>query len=212
MRLCVSKYVFFTKRLSYSLVFLLLLNFSSLVYSQDKSKDFENWRQRFSQDMSRAAKNVCDGKANDAIFSSSVQSKNLALGYLEDLLKEGKLFNGCRPGRVWDAGTSIAATLSNATYLAYGGEYAGAKISKYLIDEPYEVIYFVPPFDKNYRTGELIYQAFNTTKFEAPPIGVLIRNKVPLLFFKRIDGKLYLAAFSNEFMTVLDAIFNAQIG
>jgi hypothetical protein len=192
---------------------LVLISACLSAYAQDTQAEFTDWKQRFSQDLKRAADTIRSGKkVTENVFSDSVWKQGLAQIYLNKLLDEDKLFSTDGRTRVWDTGTSMLSILNGANYSGYGGEHSGKSVNAALPDEQLEAIYFTPPFEKNSDLEKNFKDALGIQKLTVPPNAVLQRQKYPILFFKRVGGKLCLAAFTSEFITIIEVIFNAQIG
>jgi hypothetical protein len=177
-------------------------------YSQTLPQDFADWAIRFESDM-RVAESTSMGESSP--FARSQWPSGSSTKYLSEVQAAGRLFPKPRNRRVWGLGESIKFLTRETVFAGSGGSVIGAELNSNLPPDSLEVIYVHPPTELGDRLESALKQQFGVRKIKMPPTGTFRRNEYPFLLFKRVDGKLYLAAFSKEFMAVVDAIFTLQI-
>jgi hypothetical protein len=178
------------------------------VFAQPTAREFEDWADRFSEDLRLAELKSAD---EGVFFVQSQWSAGTSINYLNQMHSATQLFPKSRNRRVWTLGEALRVLTRGSSFAGPGGEVVGAKLNSYLPAEGLEVLYLHPVAEPRDRLEAAIKQRFGVRKLKVPPAGTFRRNEYPFLLFKRIDGKLYLAAFSKEFMAVVDAIFTLQI-
>lgn len=176
-------------------------------WAQTLPQDFVHWASRFDRDMQIVEASAIGERA---ATSQSLWPSGSAAKYLDEMHAAQQLFPRPR-NRVWSVGEAIRFLTKGALFAGSGGTVLGSDLNANLPREVLEVVYLRPPADLGDRLQSALKQRFGVGQLEVPPAGVLRRNEYPFLLFKRIDNKLYLAAFSREFMAVVDAIFTLQI-
>lgn len=177
-------------------------------HSQTLQQDFADWAIRFEGDM-RVAESTAMGESSS--FARSQWPSGSSTKYLSEVQAAGRLFPKPKNRRVWGLGESIKFLTRETVFAGSGGSVIGAELNSNLPPDGLEVIYVHPPTELGDRLESALKQQFGVRKIKMPPTGTFRRNEYPFLLFKRVDGKLYLAAFSKEFMAVVDAIFTLQI-
>jgi hypothetical protein len=186
----------------------LLFVFAFPAQSQTLQQEFADWAIRFESDM-RLAESMAMGETSS--FDRSQWASGSSAKYLREMQAVGRLFPKPRNRRVWGLGESIKFLTRESVFAGSGGTVIGAELNPNLPTDRLEAIYLQPPSELGDRLESALKLRFGVGKLNAPPAGVFRRNEYPFLLFKRVDGKLYLAAFSKEFMAVVDAIFKLQI-
>jgi hypothetical protein len=190
------------------LLWALVVSVSLPAAAQPTASEFRDWADRFTADLTLAESTAPD---ESAMFAKSQWSAGLSVNFLKQRHAQGELFPKPRNLRVWSIGEALRALTKGPAFAGPGGSHNGAELHARLPSESLEVIYVRPLAEPRDRLENALKQRFGVAQLRVPPAGVLRRNEYPFLLFKRIDGKLYLAAFSKEFMTVMDAIFTLQI-
>lgn len=186
----------------------LLFVFAFPARPQTLQQEFADWAIRFESDM-RLAESTAMGETSS--FDQSQWASGSSAKYLSEVQAAGRLFPKPRNRRVWGLGESIKFLTRESVFAGSGGTVIGAELNSNLPTDRLEAIYLRPPSELGDRLESALKQRFGVGKLKVPPAGAFRRNEYPFLLFKRVDGKLYLAAFSKEFMAVVDAIFTLQI-
>jgi hypothetical protein len=197
-----------TMILVWKICWVLLLAVALPASAQTLAQDFADWAKRFEADMRLAESKPVN---ETAIFDRSQWPAGSSSKYLSEMHAAQQLFPKPRNRRVWSLGETVGFLAKEARFAGSGGTVVGADLNPNLPRETLEVIYLRLPTEFGDRLDAALKQRFGVDQLKLPPVGVLRRDRYPFLLFKRIDGKLYLAAFSKEFMTVVDAIFTLQI-
>jgi hypothetical protein len=176
--------------------------------AQTLPQEFVDWTNRFDRDMHIAA---AIGVGETPAFALSLWPAGSASKYLYEMHTAGQLFPKPRNRGVWSLGQAFSFLTKANQFAGSGGTVVGADLNGNLPREALEVIYLRPPADPGNRLESALKRRFGVDQLRVPRVGILRRNEYPFLLFKRIDGKLYLAAFSKEFMAMVDAVFTLQI-
>lgn len=192
----------------WKLCFALLVVISLPARAQALTSGLADWASRFDGDMRLAEARVA-GEA--PLFAQSQWPFGSSTKYLNEMHSAGQLFPKPRNRRVWSLGEALRFLAKESQFGGSGGTVVGAELNSNLPREELEVVYVRPPPAAAAQLESALKQRFGVDRLEVPAPGVLRRNAYPFLLFKRIDGKLYLAAFSKEFMAMVDAIFSLQI-
>lgn len=178
--------------------------------------EFEEWRGRFVADYRAAAK---ADRADESVgtswtaakaFSMSLWAEGIADNALDELYAKHTLFPPDRTKYVTPAGVLLATAIQNSDFAGEGGSLPGEKLHKKLAKQSVEIVY-TKAWDDGDRVDEFLRNSFKQGELKAPASGKLQRDVYPFLVFHRVDGKLYLAAFSREFLEIINAITTMQI-
>lgn len=178
--------------------------------------EFEEWRARFVADYRAAAQADSRGEPIPTswtaakAFSTSLWADGIADNALDELYVKHTLFPPERVKYVTPAGVLLATAIQNSDFAGDGGSLLGEKLHKKLAKQSVEIVY-TKAWDEGDRVDEFLRKSFKQAKLKAPADGKLRRDVYPFLVFHRVDGKLYLAAFSREFLEIVNAITTMQI-
>lgn len=178
--------------------------------------EFEEWRGRFVADYRAAAQ--ADNRAEPGAtawtaaqaFNTSLWAEGIADNALDELYAKHTLFPPDRAKYVTPAGVLLATAIQNSDFAGEGGSLPGEKLHKKLAKQSVEIVY-TKAWDDGDRVDEFLRKSFKRAELKAPAGGKLQRDVYPFLVFHRVDGKLYLAAFSREFLEIINAITTMQI-
>lgn len=183
------------------------------------SAEFNDWRQRFAADYSAAAKvdRTSEHKTTDQPwraalpFANSVWSEGIADDALEEMQASHQLFPTGRAVHAMRAGDLISRVIQNSDFAGYGGSRRGDTLHQRMPAETLEIVY-IKAWDDGDRVDELLRREFKArAALKLPSAGTLQRDAYPFLIFRKVDGKLYLAALTGEFMKIINAVSTMQI-
>lgn len=176
--------------------------------------EFEEWRARFVEDYREAARADDRGEGDDwsaaKAFAGSLWPDGIADNALDELHAKHTLFPPERKSYTAPAGVLLAQVVQNSDFAGDGGSVSGATLHPKLGGQPVEIVY-TKAWDDGDRVDEFLRKSFKRSELKAPAVGKLQRDAYPFLIFHRVGGKLYLAAFSREFLEIANAVMTMQI-
>ncbi|ALN91601.1 hypothetical protein LG3211_2634 [Lysobacter gummosus] len=177
---------------------------------------YADWVQRFTADYSASAKR--DGEGEDGIaraFAHSVAPDSLALAYLRELAGQRQLHGASVHAQIATAapGRVVAEVIGGSVFAGSAGRHPGADFGPALpAKESFEGVYiWFSGDDEGKRPIRSALQSkWRRDALRVPAEGRVERDAFPLLIFRRIGGKLYLAAFTREFQAVVEPLYQQQ--
>ncbi|MBT2744967.1 MULTISPECIES: hypothetical protein [unclassified Lysobacter] len=177
---------------------------------------YADWVRRFTADYSASAKRA--GAGDDGIaqaFANSVAPDSLALAYLRELAGQQQLHGASVHAQIATAapGRVVAEVIGGSVFAGSAGPHPGADFGPALpAKESFEGVYvWFASDDEGKRSIQSALQSkWQRDTLRVPAEGSVERDAFPLLIFRRIDGKLYLAAFTREFQAIVEPLYQPQ--
>jgi hypothetical protein len=178
-------------------------------------KRYVDWYGRFEADFRMFAQAVGTASAEsldkprvNRIFAQSVVPDSRMAGMLLGLANRPNMMRGNQGDPPVGAHTYVMLrTLRSALPAGYGGAYTNKEP---IPSDAGSFIWYLHVHSGETNSGVFRNpEVFNP--YHLPPYGVMERNAYPFIVFCEIEGKLYAAGLSAEFVEVVDAMWNRQL-
>jgi hypothetical protein len=187
-----------------------------------RTAEYADWVARFVADYKRAAPAKLSGSLED-VFAGSVAKGSPAMVTLAQWNASGQLLGASSGGEisVFGEGLTAETLIARSGYAGTAGVHPAAEFSEVFAQpqfvefskkNPVEGIYFWLHGDElTSELGEELQKQWSVDALRIPSPGTIQRDKFPILFFVRKDGKLYLAAITRELARMMEDIHQFQM-